>query len=218
MALSTSLTQVTRVGLSSYQDYQIHAVTAVGVATFSNFKTGSTNVHNVGIEAAGINVVGAVTPIGTGSTIYDDGGARFSRIVTAAGFHGDGSGLIGVASTDNIKTSTLATLEGGMVIGGAVTFTGTVEGASDVVFLGFQRDSNSNLKLYYTEKGNSSTFETKDYEHKGGAQWLMANSGHLHTVSSLAAIGSTTRPDGSSPQVGEPKYRFIPSGHLTINI
>jgi hypothetical protein len=105
-----------------------------------------------------------------------------------------------------------------MVIGGAVTFTGTVEGASDVVFLGFQRDSNSNLKLYYTEKGNTSTFETKDYEHKGGAQWLMANSGHLHTASSLAAIGSTTRPDGSSPQVGEPKYRFIPSGHLTINI
>ena len=105
-----------------------------------------------------------------------------------------------------------------MVIGGAVTFTGTVEGASDVVFLGFQRDSNSNLKLYYTEKGNTDTFETKDYEHKGGAQWLMANSGHLHTVNSLAAIGSTTRPDGSSPQVGEPKYRFIPSGHLTINI
>ena len=87
-----------------------------------------------------------------------------------------------------------------------------------VVFLGFKRDANSNLILYYTEKGNTDTFETKDYEHKGGAQWLMANSGHLHTVSSLAAIGSTTRPDGSTAQVGEPKYRFIPSGHLTINI
>ena len=97
---------------------------------------------------------------------------------------------------------------------GANTRTGTI----DVVFLGFQRESKSNLKLYYTEKGNSSTFETKDYEHKGGAQWLMANSGHLHTASSLTAIGSTTRPDGSTPQIGEPKYRFIPSGHLTINI
>ena len=212
------MTQVTRAGLSSFQNYEINAVTAVGIATFSNFKTGLSNVHNVGIEVAHINILGADTPIGTGSTIYDDGGARFSGIVTAAGFHGDGSGLIGVASTDNIDTSTLAKLEGGAVIGGAVTFTGTVEGASDVVFLGFQRDSNSNLKLYYTEKGNTDTFETKDYEHKGGAQWLMANSGHLHTVSSLAAIGSTTRPDGSSPQVGEPKYRFIPSGHLTINI
>ena len=108
MALSTSLTQVTRAGLSSYQNYEINAVTAVGVATFSNFKTGTSNVHNVGIEAAHINILGADTPIGTGSTIYDDGGARFSGIVTAAGFHGDGSGLIGVASTDNIDTSTLA--------------------------------------------------------------------------------------------------------------
>ena len=28
-----------------------------GIATATNFKTGSTNVHNVGIEAAGINAV-----------------------------------------------------------------------------------------------------------------------------------------------------------------
>ena len=210
MALSTSLTKVTRVGLSSFQNYEINAVTAVGVATFSNFKTGLSNVHDIGFDV--------VSNTGTGATIRSTGNAAFSGIVTAAGFVGDGSGLIGVASTDNIDTSTLAKLSGGMVVGGAVTFTGTVEGAADIVFLGFKRDANSNLILYYTEKGNTDTFETKDYEHKGGAQWLMANSGHLHTASSLTAIGSTTRPDGSTPQVGEPKYRFIPSGHLTINI
>ena len=210
MALSTSLTQVTRAGLSSFQNYEINAVTAVGVATFSNFKTGLSNVHDIGFDV--------VSNTGTGATIRSTGNAAFSGIVTAQKFVGDGSGLIGVASTDNIKTSTLASLQGGAVIGGAVTFTGSVEGASDVVFLGFKRDANSNLILYYTEKGNTDTFETKDYEHKGGAQWLMANSGHLHTASSLTAIGSTTRPDGSTPQIGEPKYRFIPSGHLTINI
>ena len=38
MALSTSLTKVTRVGLSSFQNYEINAVTAVGVATFSILK------------------------------------------------------------------------------------------------------------------------------------------------------------------------------------
>ena len=210
MALSTSLTKVTRVGLSSFQNYEINAVTAVGVATFSNFKTGLSNVHDIGFDV--------VSNTGTGATIRSTGNAAFSGIVTAAGFVGDGSGLIGVASTDNINTSTLAKLSGGMVVGGAVTFTGTVEGASDVVFLGFKRDANSNLILYYTEKGNTDTFETKDYEHKGGAQWLMGSGAHLHSTSSLAAIGSTTRPDGSTPQVGEPKYRFIPSGHLTINI
>ena len=44
-----------------------------GVTTASNFKTGTTNVHNVGVELAGINVLGADTPIGTGATIYDAG-------------------------------------------------------------------------------------------------------------------------------------------------
>ena len=135
-----------------------------GIATATNFKTGSTNVHSTGVEAAGVNVLGADTPIGSGSTIYDDGGARFSGIVTAAAFHGDisgnlsgtptlgtgvtitasgmditgvvtatkfvvdGSGLIGVASTDNIITGTAATFtstvnisDGTLVIPSGVT-------------------------------------------------------------------------------------------------
>ena len=72
----------------------------VGVATAFNFKTGTTNVHNVGVEAAGINVLGADTPIGTGATIYDDGGARFSGIVTATSFVGSGANLTGVSSAE----------------------------------------------------------------------------------------------------------------------
>ena len=211
MALSTTRTLLTQTGINTHQVFNVGGLDSAGIATFSNFKTGLSNVHDIGFDVFDSST-------GAGATIRSTGNASFTGIVTAQKFVGDGSGLIGVASTDNIDTSTLAKLEGGAVIGGAVTFTGTVEGASDVVFLGFQRDSNSNLKLYYTEKGNTDTFETKDYEHKGGAQWLMANSGHLHTASSLTAIGSTTRPDGSTPQIGEPKYRFIPSGHLTINI
>ena len=211
MALSTNRTLITQTGINTHQVLNVGGLDSAGIATFSNFKTGLSNVHDIGFDVFDSST-------GAGATIRSTGNASFTGIVTAQKFVGDGSGLIGVASTDNIDTSTLAKLSGGAVIGGAVTFTGTVEGASDVVFLGFQRDSNSNLKLYYTEKGNTDTFETKDYEHKGGAQWLMANSGHLHTASSLTAIGSTTRPDGSTPQIGEPKYRFIPSGHLTINI
>ena len=98
MALSTSLSVVTRSGLSSHHDYLLKDVLSVGVATFSNFKTGSTNVHNVGIEAAGINVLGADTPIGSGSTIYDDGGVRFSGVITATSFHGDISQATGAAA------------------------------------------------------------------------------------------------------------------------
>ena len=98
MALSTSLSVVTRSGLSSHHDYLLKDVLSVGVATFSNFKTGSTNVHNVGVEVAGINVLGGDTPIGSGSTIYDDGGARFSGIVSATKFVGDISEATGAAA------------------------------------------------------------------------------------------------------------------------
>ena len=98
MALSTSLSVVTRSGLSSHHDYLLKDVLSVGVATFSNFKTGSTNVHSVGVEAAGINVLGGDTPIGSVATIYDDGGARFSGVVTATSFHGDISQATGAAA------------------------------------------------------------------------------------------------------------------------
>jgi len=86
-----SFTRITGPGISSYP-------VITGIITALNFKTGTTNVHSVGVEAAGINVLGGDTPIGTGATIYKDGGARFSGIVTATtinatSFSGDGSNL-----------------------------------------------------------------------------------------------------------------------------
>lgn len=100
MALSTTRTLLTQTGINTHQVFDIGGLDSVGVATFSNFKTGTTNVHNVGVEAAGINVLGADTPIGTGSTIYNDGGARFSGIVSATtfsgAFTGDGQNLTGL--------------------------------------------------------------------------------------------------------------------------
>ena len=98
MALSTTRTLLTQTGINTHQVFDVGGLDSVGVATFSNFKTGSTNVHSVGVEAAGINVLGPDTPIGSGSTIYDDGGARFSGVVTATSFHGDISQATGAAA------------------------------------------------------------------------------------------------------------------------
>ena len=76
-------------------------INATGVATFANFKTGTTNVHNVGVEAAGINVLGADTPIGAGATVYNSGlfvgkvGAEFQGIVTASNFKDSSGNTIG---------------------------------------------------------------------------------------------------------------------------
>ena len=75
-------------------------ISAVGVITGANFKTGTTNVHNVGVELAGVNVLGADTPIGTGATVYNSGlivskaGAEYQGVVTASSFKTSGGGNI----------------------------------------------------------------------------------------------------------------------------
>ena len=98
MALSTTRTLLTQTGINTHQVFDVGGLDSVGVATFSNFKTGTTNVHNVGIELAGINVLGGDTPIGTGATIFRDGGANFSGIVSATKFVGDISQATGGAA------------------------------------------------------------------------------------------------------------------------
>jgi len=68
-----------------------------GEATATNFKTGTTNVHDSGIEVSGINVLGGDTPIGSEATIYDTGNASFVN-VNATTYYGDGSNLTGLFS------------------------------------------------------------------------------------------------------------------------
>ena len=97
-----------------------------GVTTASNFKTGTTNVHSVGVEAAGINVLGADTPIGAGVTIYNSGGAIFagtSGVVTATAFHGSGANLTGLAGRE---------VYGFTGIGKSLSLTTTNNGADNI--------------------------------------------------------------------------------------
>ena len=62
------------------------------------FKTGTSNLHNVGIEIAGINVLGADTPIGAGATIYNSGDVIVGGAVTATAFSGSGASLTGLTA------------------------------------------------------------------------------------------------------------------------
>ena len=112
-------------------------VNTTGVSTASNFKTGSSNLHNVGIEIAGVNVLGADTPIGAGATIFNSGdyvskaGAEFQGIVTATKFIGDIS---------------------------------EAQGGNKLFFLGFKRSANGNLLLDYSTSGDSTTYKTEHLE------------------------------------------------------
>ena len=117
-----------------------------GVTTSSNFKTGSSNLHSAGVEVAGVNVLGGNTPIGSGATIYNDGGARFSGIVTASNFVGDGSGLsglpvsselnfgsTGITTTKNLGINT-TTVDNYETVGAANSFRGIYIGDGSLIF------------------------------------------------------------------------------------
>ena len=92
--------------------------------SLANFATG------IGTEGAVLTVdntnnrIGIATTnpqndlqVGAGITMEGDTGhAIFAGVVTATSFVGDGTGLTGVASTDNINTSTLAQFAGGVGI------------------------------------------------------------------------------------------------------
>ena len=78
-----------------------------------------TNVDSVGIVTArGGFEIGAS---GVGGTITSIGNAEFAGILTASSFSGDGTGLTGVASTDNIITGTAATFTNNVNISGITT-------------------------------------------------------------------------------------------------
>ena len=63
---------------------------SVGVATFSNFKTGLSNLHSIGFDV--------VSNTGTGVTIRSTGNASFTGVVTASKFVGDISEATGAAA------------------------------------------------------------------------------------------------------------------------
>ena len=83
---------------------------------------------------------GAHLPVGmgiTGAGAINISGAITGGVITGSSFSGDGSGLIGVASTDNIITGTAATfntmpvdINAGMTVAGVSSFSGAISGTT----------------------------------------------------------------------------------------
>ena len=99
------------------------ALTAASASFTGNVSVGGTltyedvtNVDSVGVVTArlGVNVTGGEIAVGAAFSVGQAG------VVTATSFSGDGSGLTGVASTDNINTSTLAQFTGGVGIADSI--------------------------------------------------------------------------------------------------
>ena len=88
------------------------------------------------LDLANSSIVNATSLSATSLTIVDStvtGGINASGVITASSFSGNGSGLTGVASTENIITGTAATFTGGitaneidvtgnLTVGGVLTY------------------------------------------------------------------------------------------------
>tara|TARA_B100000287_G_scaffold207144_1_gene195418 strand:+ start:137 stop:541 length:405 start_codon:yes stop_codon:yes gene_type:complete len=83
-------------------------MSAINVDTIRS-RTGTAPQLDKGVEiTVGYGITGA-------------GGVNITGVATATSFSGDGSGLTGVASTDNIITGTAATFTGSVNISGITT-------------------------------------------------------------------------------------------------
>ena len=100
-------------------------ITGPGIRTDTNWVGNNANYTGI-LTASSLGGIGNITATG---------------IITASSFSGDGSGLIGVASTDNIITGTAATfntypvdINAGMSVAGVATFAGNVSIAGTLTY------------------------------------------------------------------------------------
>ena len=182
-------------------------INAAGVTTASNFKTGSTNVHSVGVEAAGINVQGGDTPIGAGSTIYNSGAAVFTGIITAPSANFTGNVSIGgtltyedVTSIDSIGVITARSdiRANGNIVGDNATNISGINNVTATAFYG----NGANLTGIDATKiitGNTQV-QTIDTGSDGHVK-ISTEGGERFRVSSAGQIGLSGTNYGSSGQV-----------------
>ena len=113
-----AFTKIAAAGIGSTETVTLHSLEVLNNATVGGVLTYEdvTNVDSIGIITARAGVL-----VGSGITLSKDGDGFFTGIVTATTFKGDGSGLTGVASTDNIRTNTNATFLQNINVSGSTT-------------------------------------------------------------------------------------------------
>ena len=133
-----AFTKITAAGIGSTETVTLDGVavinnesiggnlTVTGNATIGGVLTYEdvTNVDSVGLITARNGVV-----VGSGITLSKDGDGFFTGVVTATSYAGDGSGLTGIAATDNVRTGILD-------VAGVGTFRNDVNIPDKIIHLG----------------------------------------------------------------------------------
>jgi len=146
---SSTLDDILGNGSETTKGMSVGVITATsgyfsGILTATNLNYDNvTDIYSTGIVTAtkgiqittlGLNIASGIATltdglrVGSAATISANGNATFSGIVTATSFTGDGTGLTGVASTDNIQTATPATFLSNVNITGVTTASGGFKG------------------------------------------------------------------------------------------
>ena len=160
-----------------------------GVSTSSNFKTGSSNLHSAGVEVAGVNVLGADTPIGLGATIYNSGAAVFTGVVTATQFKGDGSQLSGIDASAlkfGGATKVQATNTGAVVSGilTATSFSGDGSSLSNLPAGAPVGGASTNTVFFENDKAVAVNYQITSTKNAMSAGPISINAGIAVTVPS----------------------------------
>lgn len=119
--------------------FNVGIITALQNVTLSAGTVGAPSISfegdsDTGFYSPASNQVGA-TVAGSQVARFNPGGVTVTGVVTATSFSGDGSGLTGVASTDNIITSTPAQFLNNVSVGAGITLvesTGQIQATSFV--------------------------------------------------------------------------------------
>ena len=120
-------------------DMRVTGIMSVGNGTVTidetTIKTGTSNLHNVGIEVAGVNTLGADTPIGDNATIFNNGNATFAGTVTAASLDISGSiDIDGTTNLDAVDIDGAVDMASSLTLAGNADFNGSldVDGTTDL--------------------------------------------------------------------------------------
>ena len=178
-------------------DMRVTGIMSVGNGTVTidetTVKTGTSNLHNVGIEIAGVNTLGADTPIGENATIFNNGNATFAGTVTAASL--DISGSIDIDGTTNLD---------------AVDIDGAVDMASTLTLAG-NADFNGNLDVDgTTDLDTTNVVGTLTVTGDIAADNVTINGNTVSTSSGNLTIDS----NGGTTTIAD---NAVISGNLTVN-
>ena len=186
-----ALTKIGSIGINT-------GIAFAGVTTIATLNA-SDNVLSVGgtityEDVTNIDAVGLVTArngvvVGSGITLSKDGDGFFTGIITAT-FAGDGSGLTGIAATDNVRTGILD-------VAGVGTFRNDVNIPDKIIHLG---DTNTTIRFPADDTITSET---------GGSERLrIDSSGNIN----FGAEKSVALPSGTGIQVyhsANPRIKLV---------